>query len=548
MEFLKKFRICFAFMHFSAIFFHGIGYASQLNSNLSTNFQTAQLFNLDQFNADFSNQPEAALLKSVATLWFEAKNHDRFRGTPFIDDATNINLCFQAKSNAQTTFHVGDFIRSNPLTNDFSEQQLLDQLQPPQGGFELASISKIFTTWWVLTALKENKIPTIFRTTLSFDPKTAQLTIQGSKDPLYGTDRLVEDLKALKNKLWAKKLNIKRIAKVSMSNFIALPTYSMDHGYDVKLEAENSSRFYPSNDQTAQTVLKYISMLFPASTDIVTEFTDKLPASNSKNLNSIFSVSSSQINILKLLRLINVESSNLGADLLFDEMGGAEKFYPFMESKFPYSRDFFEGFTRDDGRHFGLDPFTPFAFYTGSGLPTWLPKNATSIADISNIYLPSADNILKRNKATCDMLFSALHQLNATTNGAPQTVLPQNGIDGGLKHIVLPHYLLAKNFTGKTGTLRNLLVLTGMMNTKFGKRSFFLSFSKKGFFEPNLNERSELQDDNSGVESSESTGSEASADHNTAAKNDESNLMTKSRYFRRLLTPKILALLNKYYQ
>ena len=442
---------------------------------------------------------------SLKTEFYETNEVDPESGTTFtkihrlIPSDTKLAFCFP----------------------DYKNEQIISNFDPYRTGFELASVSKIFTSLWAVQALKRNYVllPPQFKSVFTFHHETGELFIKGSLDPMFGIDRLVDALKNIQYKLSKNDiLEFSPIQKIHLYNFIQLPIYTSQTTYELTVK-ESALALATSPTLTKKSlhnVAKYLQKeknIFFEKTDLnnleIIPHTDQFEFEDAKHELDSVTITSYQRPLNQLLFFINTYSHNLGSDLIFQLLGGRDNFYDFLLNYYPphMSSTILHG-EKDESLHLGYDSKVPFAFYNGSGLPQLMEDNVStesfeeSLASISPIAADTLKNIPSpstlsltafsdmtedqfseeigntkfRNKATCEMMFKAIEGLynsNIFLNTTLEELMPING-NGTLKRSI-SESVPKGTFVGKSGSLNNLLTLVGALKTRYGMRPFFIS-------------------------------------------------------------------------
>ena len=89
------------------------------------------------------------------------------------------------------------------MSSSYKNEQIISNFDPYQTGFELASVSKIFTSLWAVHASKKSYVllPRQFKSEFSYNPENGELFIKGNLDPMFGIDRLIDALQTIKFQL-----------------------------------------------------------------------------------------------------------------------------------------------------------------------------------------------------------------------------------------------------------------------------------------------------------------------------------------------------------
>jgi hypothetical protein len=392
---------------------------------------------------------------------------------------------------------------------DYKNEEIFSNFDPYQTGFELASVSKLFTSLWAIESRKQNYVlfPKQFKTYFSYNVDTGNLYIKGSFDPFFGIDRLEDALQIIQGELKRRgELNIKPVQKITTYNFVQLPIYTNQSSYELKIqETSQALALSPLLAQkSVRSVVAYLKKRgnpFFTATDIdaLTVDNNQIQPSvtDANSIGNFVNITSFQRPLNHLLIFLNTFSHNLGSDLIYQLLGGNKIFENFLVDFFPpeMSSVILHG-KHDSAQHLGYDPEIPFAFYNGSGLPYSQNAKVTDLPEIQDRPLePQKDltdelldtesaNSRMRNKATCQLIFKTLEGIQNSrllTQSSLEDILPVNGT-GTLKRSISVD-IPKGTFVGKTGSLNNLMTLAGILKTNYGNRPFFLSF-----FRNNLDE------------------------------------------------------------
>jgi hypothetical protein len=371
-------------------------------------------------------------------------------------------------------------------------------------GFDIASVSKIFTTHYVLKALAVKKNPElssiinispmnliqdVFKTTFAVVGKDT-LVIDGSYDPLFGTDNFIAAMQSLKQQMQKAKIAYAPIKKIYYKNFIQLPVPTTSSSYEIESVATGTIGGIESK---VPQYIKYMSkrriLAGYFSSDLTVDHLSVFPPELSQ-FRSTLSVTK---NLTDILKYINSMSNNPGADLLFTMLGNfsskaniIKSYYQFFSKDLSLGARTWGEYLDHEDLQKGYTQNVPFAFYSGSGLPTGFEPtdefieqmNDLSEKELSNVAADETAKGYKRNKASCSIIFNTFNKVAEFSFWKLDTFLPVNGVDGTLKRMISPS-LPAKSFVGKTGTLNNLLTLGGAFRLVDGNyRYFFLSFHR----------------------------------------------------------------------
>lgn len=488
------------------------------SDNVTTSLSPHPVVPTDPVNPISNSQPITAteLATKLKAKWSELK------GMTYTKESSKNPTT--GKSKIQKVRYLPQDVKMAYCFPDNKKEEIFSNYDPYQTGFELASVSKLFTTLWTLQAKKHNYvlIPDQFKTYFSYNLSNGNLYIKGAYDPFFGIDRLEDALNIIKGEIKRRGITqILPIQKITTYNFIQLPIYTNQTTYELNV-SETSQALALSPTLAKQSLIKVATYLKKVGNDffkysnleLLSVENNRIELKDRNNHNDEFAnfeinASSSYINITSfqrplnhLLIFLNTFSHNLGSDIFYQLLGGTNFFVKFLTKYMPPQLEpiILHG-KKDDNLQLGFDPDISFAFYNGSGLP-YSQKVSEEISDIqipnsviskeidAEEYVETqASNSKARNKATCELIFKTLEGLSRQSMHASTVVevLPINGT-GTLKHSVSKD-IPKGTFIGKTGTLNNLMTLAGLIKTKSGDKPFFISFFRNniddnGVFRP----------------------------------------------------------------
>lgn len=396
---------------------------------------------------------------------------------------------------------------------DYKNEQIISNFDPYRTGFELASVSKVFTSLWAVQASKKSYIllPHQFKSQFSFNPENGELFIKGNLDPMFGIDRLIDALQTIKYQLnKAGYTEVSPISKIHLYNFLQLPIYTSQSTYEMTVrESARALATGPSlTKKSMMNVAKYLHKeknSFFEKSDIenlvIENYFQEEDFEDLSRQQDLISITSYQRPLNQLLFYINTFSHNLGSDILFQLLGGRNEFINFLIDYYPpHMSSTIQHGEIDESLHLGYDLKVPFAFYNGSGLPQLMSDeslkenkeeenlSAGTIPSPATLSLTSYSDTTEdhfgeefgnskfRNKATCEMIFKAvegLHNSKLFFKTTLEELMPINGT-GTLKRSISKE-VPQGTFVGKTGSVNNLLTLVGAFKTRYGVRPFFMS-------------------------------------------------------------------------
>lgn len=306
--------------------------------------------------------------------------------------------------------------------------------------FEIASVSKVVTSYWSLRGLGPNyRFSThIFVTPVS--GRVVDVHIQGARDPFWG--------RQLTHFLFSE-LNRKGIQQIRHLSF--------DENFDFRwaVVTDNTETIHPTPTEITDSLARHIR-------DLSSEYRRTQQEASALGVNMLKSVSlhAQSISFLakadfkptsstssfqlrsaplaRYLKEMNVVSNNQVADRLFELMGGAG-----------YFRSFLQADMKMDDRD--------IQFINGSG----------------NVIIASNGN-KDYNKATCETIVRILYRMNGLLKTNYQMslkdVMAVSGSDGGT---LSPRFdPIPNSMVAKTGTVDPAVTLTGVLSAGQGEVYF----------------------------------------------------------------------------
>lgn len=335
--------------------------------------------------------------------------------------------------------------------------------------FPIASVSKLFTTYWALSLRSENYQ---FKTSIHVTPAENgkfDIHLQGSRDPFFGKESFHYLISALN------KMNITKIRKLTFDedfkfiwNVNAPKTmWVIDYTPDspspamVADQLKNRSLHRSLLDGYSQTRAlaqerKHVALV-PAPKFSVEkiEFLQKSQFVSTQKT-AVYQFKSAQL--MQLLKQMNKTSNNHAANQIFESLGGAVAFNKFIQKDLS---------TQDS-------PITEqnIRFLNGSG---------------DNFRIVSGQD--EYNEASCGAIINMLKHLKARVERKNLTTLQDIiavvGGDTSYKDSTNTLGYLENKDTknavlAKTGTVNSAITLGGMLSTKDGNVFFYFSESIQG--------------------------------------------------------------------
>ncbi len=326
-------------------------------------------------------------------------------------------------------------LNTNQQSHCFADQDKLISSAHPNRSQRIASLTKMATSLWALDRLGKD-----FRFKTNVYISENSIHIAGGSDPYF----VYENIFLL-------------ISVLNSLNIHEIKTITFDHQF--LLNWENDGRAIQKELKEILNTKSWPNYLKIIHQDIIEDLEKSGLDYNLKDLsfsvNNIFiknsSPSKANVKIAfhsnplhRILKEMNIYSSNFIADEVFYYLGGETPFNHYLRTKLNLSNSIY--------------------LYNGSGLG----RNYASCSDIVQIM----KNLYKvAKKQTLD----------------PFDILAAPGIDGGTLEDRLSEYNYS--FAGKTGTLNGISTLAGMIYTESGMRYF--SILNQTW---NLNEARRFQD------------------------------------------------------
>lgn len=319
----------------------------------------------------------------------------------------------------------------------------------------LASVTKLLTSYWVVSRLGPRYQ---FKTNFIWDPTTAELFIQGSRDPFFGRRRLLLLISDLS------RLGIRQINKVYFDkNFRYFQAVESPSTYHTEITQNGgvsratvvkqlmhlmNTRNWGREDRSQYDSFRKTASVLGVKTLAASELNLKVlevsPADTNplEGRNGLESYTSQSPQVMNYLKILNMHSMNYPADELFYRFGGRQSFAKFLVEKL--------NFDESDARVF-----------TGSGLP----------------FRASGER--SDTTTSCDVMIKVLVDMRAELakyNLDLPDIMMIGGVDRGTLNGIYKQAPLRGAVVAKTGTLANALTLAGFINTNQGRVYFGVFF------------------------------------------------------------------------
>lgn len=309
----------------------------------------------------------------------------------------------------------------------------------------IASVSKVFTSFW---AIKKLGPDFRFITKVYITPTTTNhynVHLEGSKDPYFSYEKIYLLLSEL-NKKGVKNIDQLTFDENLRVNLLVrskpdLSLYSSVSSLQTKYSLENVLQKHKVNNG-----VKLFGVNWSAASQIVLPKLNYDIRTIELLKKSSFEVSEStktfvmKSDILKhYLKDLNIYSNNYSAGVLWEVLGGKDKFDKFMQQELGYNKD-------------------EYIFHTGSGLP------------ITNENGTREDNL-----ATCNTVINVLNDFDSYLNSLNlglKDILQISGYDNGTLRAYNWNETLSKAVSAKTGTVNVGIGLAGYVSTQDGNYYF----------------------------------------------------------------------------
>jgi D-alanyl-D-alanine carboxypeptidase/D-alanyl-D-alanine-endopeptidase (penicillin-binding protein 4) len=340
----------------------------------------------------------------------------------------------------------------------------------------IASVSKVFTSLWALDRLGQDFK---YETKIFIKDKVAH--IQGGFDPAFGSAKLFLIATEL-NKLGVTSINTLTFDR----NLYVHPFVITDSDYEAIFKDADgvlhSKHFTSTIAETKKHLTNYLGNTAAWPAFVKKEFNtknaafkvipDKIKLSikeishnnanpfvvDGKYVSGVKIISFKSDSLTKILKLMNSDSNNGLADLIFQGLGGAPALNKYFSEKL------------------GFDT-TQMKFHSGSGLPYTKSKDGKNISRVEN-------------QATCQSILKVLDMLALYTDKSlpskfsnfvlpdytcsspiAKEYMPVGGVEGTIKSRFAQAATI-KTLVAKSGTLSNFSALAGTISTHSGKRHF----------------------------------------------------------------------------
>ncbi|MBK25192.1 MAG: hypothetical protein CME70_14455 [Halobacteriovorax sp.] len=315
----------------------------------------------------------------------------------------------------------------------------------PQTKIRLASVTKLYTTYWALSTLGPNH-----QYETRFYIKDDQMHIVGANDPIFDDKKVFYLLSQFNEK------GLKKLKKITFDkNLMVFPNKknaSENNSHTTKDYIRFLKTYFNTKTWSDSYYDEYLRLrrLAPQNHDEV-ELIEK-PKFEAKKIelseNAPFDLDASDVTVYsiksaplyKYLKFLNIVSNNYIPEKIFDQLSKDENFNEFFE------------------RALGF-PAEKIQLYTGSGLMTY-----------------DENDMRFDNFSTCEITITMIRELKKLieANGLYiHDVVGVPGSDGGTfrrRRFSIPE--LTNAFVAKTGTLYHTVALSGMLATKIGLRYF----------------------------------------------------------------------------
>jgi D-alanyl-D-alanine carboxypeptidase len=319
--------------------------------------------------------------------------------------------------------------------------------------FELASTSKVVTSFWAINKLgaKYRFTTKLYITPVAAD--TYDIHVQGDKDPYFG-QQMVYFLVSELNKNGIKKVeNLTFDENLEINWNVADPQYQARRSYDPQPEAVRGvlENMLIKDKFTASTYNQF-------KTQVKNQTGIQMAASAGLQIRRINYVSSSDYRpeektkvllfrsapLYQYLKFMNLHSNNYMADMLFAKLGGAAEFKKFMQTRLDLDN-------------------TDINFVNGSGDSIY--------ADKGKLY----------NKASCATMIKVLIAMRSDLNKQGLDLSNMMSVAGTDNSTLGGRYANMKNSAiAKTGSVDPAITLAGMVATGKGNLVFAVMMKTGG--------------------------------------------------------------------
>ncbi len=327
-----------------------------------------------------------------------------------------------------------------------------------EGQVRLASVTKLLTSYWVLSRLGPRYR---FKTDFVWDSTTAELVIRGSKDPFFGRRRLYLLISELN------RLGIRQINKVYFDEkfkfFLSVENPSTHHTeitqsggvsrqtIKAQLLQLMNNREWKKNDRAQYSdfvkIANVIGVKATPSVDVDLKVleVEAVTGNPLEGRAGLEVYSSASPEVLNYLKVMNMYSMNYPADEFFTLFGGRHSFAKFLMEKMKVSE-------------------LEARIFTGSGLP----------------YRASGDRA--DTYTSCEVMLGVLEEIKKILNTHKldlSDIMMVAGVDRGTLSGPFREAPLRGTVVAKTGTIATALTLAGYIYTKQGRVDFGIFFQTK---------------------------------------------------------------------
>jgi D-alanyl-D-alanine carboxypeptidase/D-alanyl-D-alanine-endopeptidase (penicillin-binding protein 4) len=346
--------------------------------------------------------------------------------------------------------------------------------------FEVASVAKVFTSYWAVTQLGPNfRFETRFHITPIPNSSAVDLHIEGSGDPMFSRFQLyaaIAELNKLKiqnirhltydenfyylldprsdaanEEFWGGARIEPGLPKVGLNTTFA----NIRRANNETVKAKWKKVFLPAQYGQLVAHLKKFSpaVRMPVNIYMAVASINHLPLASYVRKDSTKTYATLSLPLHRILKEINRSSNNRASEIIFKVLGGKERFAEFMEAQL--------GLDQDD-----------VSFVNGSGYPDILqvPKvydKATCEAVIA--VIEALDNEMDKSKMGLEDVLSVSAPSPGAFPAGPQDNAGREGstISGRYGSGAFQHAVVAK-----TGSVDPVVSLAGVLHTQQGEVYF----------------------------------------------------------------------------
>ncbi len=187
----------------------------------------------------------------------------------------------------------------------------------------IASVSKLLTAHWAMAKIgPKARMETRFHIT-QLPNKEADIHIEGSFDPSFNQERLAVILKQLPQ------LGITKVRSLTFDERFRFK----GSVYSGNVVASNPANTTPINGGITPHLRAAVTSFGKMKVGNI----DYLNSSSFSKSSSTISYASSSVEVYKILKQMNNNSNNYIANLVFDHLGGPQKYAEFISSRLQYS-------------------------------------------------------------------------------------------------------------------------------------------------------------------------------------------------------------------